>query len=193
MTRSKVLRYNIVAVTLHWLIAAGIFANLAVGLIFSDLPRGAERIALFRLHVSIGLLVLILSILTLAWRFTHRTPALPAMPRWMRLAASSSHYLLYLAIVGIPLSGWLMVSASPGHGLPFFLFDTWPKLPLPGSILNNAGYAHLFHESFESLHVAAAWGLILLLPVHAAAALYHQYVLRDGVLARMVPWMKVLP
>jgi cytochrome b561 len=184
-------RYHGGTIALHWLTAVAIVANIYVGLRFSDLPRGLERLSLFHLHASLGLLVLVLSVLTVAWRVSHPAPALPAgMPRWMTIAANASHHLLYLAMVGIPLSGWVMVSISAtGPGLPYFgLFD-WPWIPFLPSIPRASG--HIYHELFETLHVMAAWGLILLLPVHILAALHHQYRMRDGVLARMVPWMKI--
>lgn len=190
MPKRAPLRYNNVSIALHWLTAAAIIANIYVGLTFSDLPRGLEKLALFQLHASIGLLVLILSVLTVAWRIKTKTPPLPTgMPPWMRLAAKASHHLLYVLIVAIPLTGWLMVSVSAGNrGVPFFgLFD-WPGFPFLTGIARETG--HATHEIFESVHVALAWGMILLVPVHILAALYHQYWMKDGVLARMVPWMK---
>ncbi len=177
------LRYGIPLVVLHWLTGVAVIANLTIGLIFADMPHGPETYALFRLHAAVGATALVLAVALVAFRFAAgcRAPRLPTdMPGWMRRAAYASHTLLYLFIVLVPLAGWLLVSTG-GHGVPFFGL-TVPALPIRG---------HLWHKVFEIAHVTMACGLLVVVPIHALAALYHQYYRRDGVLARMVPWMKV--
>lgn len=181
-------RYGQVAIALHWLIAIGIVANIALGLYFADLPRSdPSKFLLTQTHKSIGLTVLVLSLLRVAWRLAHPVPPLPtSMPRLLKIAARTSHALLYVLIVAIPLSGWLMVSASP-LGLPTMYFGLfpWPQLPFFEGLTRAAkkGFSH----EFGTVHVVLAWSAIVLVPIHILGALYHQFVRRDEVLSRMLP------
>lgn len=182
-------RYGTVAMIFHWVIAGLIIANICLGLYFDDLPRSDPlKFQLIQLHKSIGLTVLVLSVLRLAWRLTHPVPPLPTDLYWgVRLAARASHYLFYFLIIAIPLSGWIMVSGSP-LGLPtnYFHLFSWPnlwfmtELPRPQKIA--------LHDSLESVHNVLAWSAIVLIPLHVLAALYHQYIRRDDVLRRMLPF-----
>ncbi|MEI9993640.1 MAG: cytochrome b [Rhizomicrobium sp.] len=181
-------RYGTVAMTFHWVIALLLIANIALGLYMGDLPRGdPNKFLIFQTHKSIGLTVLVLSLLRLGWRLFHPVPALPlGMHRLAKLAAHATHYIFYFLIVFIPLSGWVMVSASPlGNGTLFFgLFD-WPNLPLFAG--QTRAQLHDTHELFETAHVWLAWSAIVLVPIHVAAALYHNFLRRDDVLRRMLP------
>jgi cytochrome b561 len=182
------IRYGAVAIGLHWLIAAGVLANIALGLYFADLPDSdAEKFWLTQTHKSIGLSVLALSVLRLAWRLLHPVPPLPqSMPALMRFAARATHVLLYFLIVAIPLSGWAFVSSSP-LGLPtlYFGWFAWPDLPYI-SELPRAAKKIVSHE-FGDVHVLLAWSAIALVAIHILAALYHQFIRRDDILARMLP------
>jgi cytochrome b561 len=179
-------RYSAVAITLHWAIAVLIIYNLYLGLQFDDL-HGLAKFNAFQLHKSIGLTVLLLSLARLAWRLTHRPPPLPAeMPRLERFAAQAAHWVLYALMIGIPLTGWVIVSASRTN-LPTLIFKTvpWPHL---GFIHNLAmpirrGIEDQFHE----VHMLLAYGMGLLIILHIAAALKHQFWNRDEVLGHMVP------
>jgi cytochrome b561 len=182
------LRYGAVAMTLHWLIAAALIANIAIGLYMSDLPRGdPSKFQLIALHKSIGLTVLALSVLRLVWRLINPVPPSPAGldPR-LKFAGHALHVVLYFLIVAIPLAGWLMVSvASQGHPTPVFGLFGWPSVPVLSDLSRSAG--HPYHEAFETAHVWLAWSAIILIPLHVLAALYHQFVRRDDVLMRMLP------
>jgi cytochrome b561 len=185
-------RYGAVAMSLHWLIAAAIIVNIVLALVADDLPRGSpERLQMWSTHKSIGFLVLAFSVLRLIWRLTHPAPA-PAknLPAAIRIAGVATHHLLYLLMIGIPLVGWLMVSAgSQGHGTPVFgLFD-WPAFPFLTDLPRSA--AHPWHEGFESAHVLLGWAMICLVPLHVGAALYHHALRKDNVLLRMLPWGKL--
>ena len=190
--RNSALRYGSVAMTFHWLIAAAVLVNIALGLYMSDLPRGdPSKFMIVQLHKSIGLTVLVLSLARVVWRLVNPVPPLPrGMSTLLRFGAHASHILLYFLIVFIPLTGWIMVSASPlGNGTLYFgLFD-WPNLPffagLPRAELRP------YRELFQSAHVLLAWSAIVLLPIHVAAALYHQFLRRDDVLKRMLPGTRV--
>jgi cytochrome b561 len=185
-------RYGLVALTLHWLVAALLIANLYTGLEFSDLPRSDPgKLPLFHLHASIGLTVLVLSVLRLFWRWAGPVPPPPkGLAPWMRIAGRGMHYFFYLAIIVIPLAGWLMVSAgSDGRPIPFFgLFD-WPSFPILSGMAQPS--AHPWRETFETLHVWLAWAMIVLIPVHVLAALYHHFVRDDNVLLRMLPFVRL--
>lgn len=177
-------RYSAVAIALHWLIALAIVALVAIGILMTSLPDTdlARKFALYQLHKSLGITVLALSLLRLAWRLTHRPPPLPGtLKPWERRAARATHIGFYGLIIVIPLLGWAMVSASP-YNIPTVLWGEipWPHLPVPKSAF----------EAFRAGHVLLAFGAVALLVLHVAAALKHHYILHDDVLARMLPFMR---
>jgi cytochrome b561 len=185
-------RYGNVAMTLHWLIAALVLTNLYLGLSFDSYPKGDPSLfQVVQIHKSIGLSVLVLSLARLIWRLVNPVPPLPAgMSPLLKFAAHATHYLLYFLIIAIPLSGWAMVSASrlsiPTHY--FGLFD-WPNI---GFIANMPlDQKHGLHEPLEAIHTYLAWSAIVLVVLHVAAALYHQFFRRDDVLRRMFPGTRV--
>lgn len=187
-TAKTTLRYGTVAMTLHWLIAAAVITNLSIGLYMADLPnKDPGKFELVSLHKSIGLSVLALSVLRVLWRLVNPVPPPPpGLAPWIRFSGQTMHFIFYFLIVAVPLAGWLMVSvASQGHPTSVFgLFD-WPSVPVLSDMTRHAG--HPYHETFESIHRVLAWAFIGLVPLHVIAALYHQFVRRDGVLARMLP------
>jgi cytochrome b561 len=181
-------RYGSVAIALHWLIALGVIANICVGLYFADLPRSdPSKFMLFQLHKSIGLTVLVLSLVRVGWRLVNPIPPLPAsMSPTLRLVARTTQFLLYVLIVAIPLSGWAVVSASP-LGLPTLYFGTfvWPHIPFLADLPRAAKVP--LQKELSGVHVLLAWSAIVLVALHIAGALYHQFVRRDEVLVRMLP------
>lgn len=190
--RNSLLRYGSIAMTLHWVIAALIITNIAIGLYMGGLPRSdPNAFQIFQLHKSIGLTVLMLSLARLVWRLVNPVPPLPrGMSPVMRFLGHTSHFLLYFFMIGIPLSGWLMVSASSmGLGTPFFGLFHFPDAPFLASLPRAS--RHPYHEAFETVHVYLAWATIALVPIHIGAALYHQFLRRDDVLKRMLPGTRV--
>ena len=190
--QNSTLRYGSVAMTLHWLIAAFVIANIVIGLYMSDLPRGdPSKMEFISWHKSIGLTVLALSVLRLVWRLVNPVPpAPPGLNKWIRIAAQAGHHLLYFLIIAVPLAGWLMVSVgSMGHPTPVFGLFGWPSAPVLSDMPRSVG--HPYHEMFETTHVLLAWSMIVLIPIHVLAALYHQFVRGDDVLIRMLPGTKV--
>jgi cytochrome b561 len=185
-------RYGTVAMSLHWLIAALVLTNLYLGLSFDTYPKGDPTLfQMVQIHKSIGLSVLVLSIARLIWRLIHPVPPLPAgMSPALKFLAHATHYLLYFLIIAIPLSGWAMVSTSR-LGLPtswFGLFD-WPNI---GFIANMPlDQKRSLHEPLEAIHMYLAWSAIVLLVIHVAGALWHQFIRRDDVLKRMLPGTQV--
>jgi cytochrome b561 len=168
-------RYDRVASLLHWLIAVMILANWPLGL-FGETIEERSGTSVVWLHKSIGLTVLALSMVRLGWRLLHRPPPLPPMSRWRAAAARFSHAGLYLLMIALPLTGWLRV--SPGkYPLSWFGMFELPKWP----IAQRTPEAALASQSHEVL----AFALLALVAVHIAAALHHQFVLRDSLLRRM--------
>ena len=178
-------RYGAVAMTLHWLIALAIIGMLAVGKYMTGLPdTDPDKFALYQMHKSFGIAVFALTLVRVAWRFTHPVPALPAsMPGWERLAARASHALFYLLMLGLPLSGWLRVSTDR-VGIPtiwFGLFEV-PHFPLVSDTLTHW---------MEDAHELMGNAMILLLIIHVGAALKHHFWDGDSVLRRMLPFTRV--
>ena len=174
--------YTRTAIALHWLMALLILSMIAVGLTMEDFPIRYKFLA-YNLHKSFGLTVLALSLYRIYWRLSHRAPALPdATPRWQRVAAHATHIALYGLMIGMPLSGWIMVSADAKYPTVFFSLFQVPQFPLP------AAYdTHATHEVFEGTHYWLAMGAIGLVALHIGAALKHHFINRDGVLHRMLP------
>lgn len=161
-------RYNAGARTLHWTIAVLILANLASGLLHVAIP----------VHKAIGLTVLVLSLARLALRRTWKAPPYPAsMSRAEVGAAHGVHAVLYLFMIAMPLTGWIIASAGK-YPLTWFGLFAWPKLAVvKGSAVEGIG--HQFHEF-------GGWLLLALVAGHIAAALRHHFVLKDRVLRRML-------
>lgn len=163
-------RYSRVAMWFHWSIAAFVVVNLVIGL-FHDAIGGMA------LHKAIGITVLVLTAGRVAWRLGHRPPPLPAhTPGWEKGVAHATHWTLYLLMIAMPVTGWMMVSAGTRPLTWFGLFDI-PKLPVDKA----AG-------AFGSqAHGLLGWLMLALVVLHVAAALRHRLILRDGILARMAP------
>ncbi len=174
--------YGRVARLLHWLIAALVFIMLAIGWCMDLFPKEWKTSAL-GIHKSIGILILLLATIRLIWRLRHHAPQLPAaMPAWEIRAALSAHYLLYALLFAMPLTGWAMTSAK---GRPAMFLGV---IPLPDLVAPDKALGH----NLESLHGYLAYALAALIAFHAAAALYHHYILKDNILMRMRPplWKK---
>ncbi|MBI1213058.1 MAG: cytochrome b [Alphaproteobacteria bacterium] len=183
-------RYGAVAVTLHWLIAIGIIGMLILGKYMADLPRAdPSRFELIQLHKSFGITILALSVLRVLWRLVNKVPPLPPqMPAWQRYAANASHFLLYVLILAIPLSGWAMVSASP-LGIPTIWFGQFEIPHLPG--LQGFADQHAVEGQLRETHELLGNLMIGLLIIHIGAALKHHFWDRDDVLIRMLPFTRV--
>lgn len=170
--------YTAPAKVLHWLMAILIGGLLGLGFYMADLPLSPEKIQLFSWHKWAGVTLFALVWLRLFWRLVHRPPAYPAsMTRWQQAAAHSGHFALYALMLAIPLSGWLMSSAK---GVQTVWFGV---LPLPDLLSRDKALG----QQLEDLHGALAVGLLVLVGVHIAAALYHYRILRDDILQRMLP------
>ena len=179
-------RYTTVAIVLHWLIALAILGQIGLGLAMTQFKLSPMRqFQLFQLHKSVGITVLSLVLLRVLWRLGHRPPPLPAaMPAVERRAAEGTHLLLYALLLGMPLTGWAVVSASP-FNIPTVLYGLvpWPHLPVLAGLHDKAPVEAVL----KAIHAYGAWVLIAVLALHIAAALRHALLLHDDVLWRMLP------
>ena len=168
--------YTAVAKGLHWLMALLILGLLVLGMYMHDLPLSPQKLALYSWHKWAGVTAFVLVWLRLAWRVTHRPPALPeGMAPLMRLAAHAGHAALYGLMVVIPLSGWLMSSAK---GFQTVWFGV---LPIPDLVGKDKELGDLLQQVHQALNLL----LMLTLAGHVAAALWHHFVLKDDTLRRM--------
>ncbi len=171
-------RYGSVVIGLHWLVALMIFCALAVGLYMHDLPLSPHKLKVYSWHKWIGVTIFLCAVLRVFWRATHPAPELLAsMPRWQKVAANGTHGLLYLLILVIPLSGWLMSSA---YGVQVVYFGV---LPLPDLIGKDKALADQLKELHEGLNIT----MVVVLLAHVGAALKHHFIDRDDILRRMLP------
>jgi cytochrome b561/polyisoprenoid-binding protein YceI len=179
-------RYAPIAILLHWLIAAAIVLQIALaGRMEGHTP---QAFAVTQLHKSVGITILLLSLVRLAWRLTHPPAPLPAaMPRWEKRLAEIVHVGFYGIMIAMPLTGWLMVSASK-TAIPTLLYGVvhWPDIP------GLAGLAPAARKTWAAIgrdgHEIIAKLIYVLLALHVAGALKHQLLSRDEpVLGRMAP------
>ena len=179
MARGDVESWTTTAKLFHWMMALLIFAQIALGLTAVAWRVSPTKLDLFVWHKSLGLLILALLALRLLWRLSHRAPELPwEMPLWERAAAHLSHFLLYALMIALPLTGWVIASAS---NVPFRIFWT---IPLPAITAPDKSVSDLF----ATVHGWLVTLLALVLVAHIGAALRHHYVKGDTVLSRMLPW-----
>lgn len=181
-------KYTGVAMAFHWLVAAGIVANVALAWIWPHLADESVRPAI-NTHKSIGITVLGLAIMRLLWRATHRPPPLPTTyQRWEIGASHATHLLLYVVIVAMPLSGWIMDSAwkdAATHPMQLFGLVEWPRI---GAVMRLAPAARdQVHDVFGAAHAWIAYLLYALFGLHVAGALKHQWIDREPELERMLP------
>jgi cytochrome b561 len=179
VARNDIESWTATAKLFHWLMAALIFAQIALGLVAVSWHVSPTKLNLFVWHKSLGILILALLVLRLLWRLSHRAPELPwEMPLWERAGAQLSHFILYALMVALPLTGWVIASAS---NVPFKIFWT---LPLPAITAPDKAVA----DQFAIVHGWLVTLLALVLVAHIGAALRHHYVKKDTVLTRMLPW-----
>lgn len=201
------LRYTKVAITLHWAIALFIILNLSTGFFLERLPPPVTL-----LHISSGITVLALTVIRVAWRLTHPRPAYPAEYRpWERHLARIVHFCLYALMIGMPLTGWALISANPPLNSAGAAADAhelakvgetshssgpppiWLLIPLPfieplhemGREPSGLPTQRLVHGRFDTAHKLGGWSMLILVLLHLSGALKHQFIDRQRELARM--------
>jgi cytochrome b561 len=171
-------RYTRTAIALHWIVAALILFNLALGLYTVGLPLSPQKLRFFSWHKWVGVTVFMLVTARLLWRLGHRAPALPAtMKPWEVAAAHASHLLLYLLFFAAPLTGWLFSSAAG------FQTVYLGVVPIPDLLSKNKELA----DVLKTLHHWINYTMAAVIVVHAGAALKHHFIDRDDVLRRILP------
>ncbi len=171
-------RWGAVAIALHWLMVLLIFLQLALGRIAEGMALSPDKLKLFVWHKSFGVVILLLVVFRLIWRLRSATPAYPSnMPAWEAGAARFSHALLYLLMLALPLTGWIINSAA---NIPFKVFwlVPWPDITGPDKALQSLA---------SEIHGRLAGLLVMVLIIHIMAALRHHFIKRNDVLKRMLP------
>ena len=172
--------YTRTAIALHWLAAALIVGNLALGVSMVELPLSPLKLRLFGWHKWIGITVFLVASARLVWRYSNPPPPPVAMPEWQRRAAVATHAALYVLMLLIPLSGWIY-SSSTGVSVVYL-----GLVPLPDLVPKDKALAAIL----KAVHVTLNLGLVALVVVHVGAALKHHLVDRDAVLPRMLPFLR---
>jgi cytochrome b561 len=172
-------RWGAVAQSLHWLIVLFIITQFTLATMFDDLPAGARKLTLLSRHKSVGITILMLAVVRLAWRRANPIPLLPdTLKPWERSLAKWTHGLLYVLLFAVPLAGWTMSSA---RGFPVSWFGLFT---LPDLVPKNKA----LYEVLVTTHGILAWTLGTVAVIHLLAALKHHFVLKDDVLKRMLPF-----
>lgn len=182
-------RYTGPAIAFHWLVALGIVINIALALTWEYYPDNAVRPAI-NLHKSLGITVLGLAIMRVLWRIAHRPPALPrGYMLWEARLSHATHIMLYVLIFAMPLTGWAMDSAwDKAAENPMFLFGLfeWPRIGF--IIAMDPATKKAVHDACGEAHEIAAYIVYVLVFLHVAGALKHQWMDKERELQRM--WFK---
>ena len=172
------LRYSSLSIILHWLmllLLASVYACMELREFY---PRGSDfREGLKTWHFMLGLSVFVLVLVRISARVVGGTPPIsPQPPKWQNILAKITHFGLYALMIGMPIGGWLILSAS-GKPIPYF------GLELPALVGPNKALAEQIEEIHETIGTVGYY----LIGLHALAALFHHYVVKDNTLRRMMP------
>lgn len=171
-------KYSPAMIWLHWIIAVLMIVTVVYGLVSGYATTAELTQSAMLVHQSVGTVIFVLVFARVAARFMRPVPPLPpAMPQYQKVLAAIAHTLLYVSLIAFPVTGYLSL-ASRGRTVSMFgLFDL-PRV-VPRSLSTSA--------AATDLHVYAQWALYALIVLHVVAALYHQFIVKDGVLMRMWP------
>lgn len=172
-------RYGTTAIALHWIVALAVAAQIALGWLMQEIPKVpiGPRVNAYNLHKSIGMSILLLMVIRLAWRASHPPPALPSMPAWQVHAARINHWLLYACLFLQPLTGYLG-SAVSGYPVRYF------GMVLPAWAAKDEAMKDLL----SNVHLVNSCVLVAAITTHVLAALKHHFIDGDGLLRRM--WLR---
>lgn len=171
--------YGSVAKFLHWAIFLLIAALLTIGFLMTDMSNGPDKFKIYGIHKATGIIVLMLVMLRLGWKLANVSPLLPdSLHKWEKLAAHLGHALLYVLIIAMPLSGWLMSSAA-GLSVSVFGLFTMPDLIAPDKP---------FGKLMREVHGWLAYAILVMVSLHIIAALLHHFYYKNNVLKRMLPF-----
>jgi cytochrome b561 len=185
MKRNTIHRWGSVSIALHWTIAALILAvQVPLGLTMTAIGQGATQNLLFTAHKMAGILIFVLAVIRLGWRATTRTPELPPdLAPWQAGLARTTHWLLYVLLFAMPLTGFFY-TAFGGYPVPLFGLGD-----LGAVVATNKPVAELF----KATHLYLQYALYTVVALHVAGALQHHFGRQDGILERMISSTKPLP
>ena len=168
-------KFSGVTVSLHWIIAIGMIAMLAFGLVLEEMPRSPDKGELIGIHKSIGVLILFVAAIRVVWRYMNHFPQpLTPMTGWQHTLAKVAHWFLLLGTIFMPVSGIMM---SVGAGYPVNIFG----MPfIPGGEENKT-----LGQIGGVIHGLGGKLLILFVLLHVVGAVKHQFIDKDGTLSRM--------
>jgi cytochrome b561 len=178
-------RWGSVQIGLHWTIAALVLlVQVPAGVTMVAVEPGTVQNVCYNIHKTNGLVIFLLAIVRLGWRWAHPVPGYPSdMPEWQSKLARTTHVLLYVVLFAMPITGFLY-TAMGGFPVPFFmLYDLAPLVPENKPVAEVFNYAHLTLQ----------WVLYITVVLHVAGALQHHYVRKDGILRRMLSSTAPLP
>ena len=169
-------RFTRTAIVLHWLIAVLLIGQFGFGWLLDEIPRNTPARGFWiNQHKSVGLVIGLLILLRIFWRWRHAPPPALPMPTWQRRAASASHLAMYACMVGMPLSGYLASNFSK-HGIKLF------------NIVRLAPWGNddkLLYAVFNQTHKVTAVVFAVLIGIHLLAVVKHTLIDRDRLLWRM--------
>lgn len=177
-------RYGAIAQSLHWSVVLLVVLAWVFGVVGDEIPKGTAEAAVLFVHMSAGLLVVLLTMMRLLWRLADPSPQPErtefgnfAFAEWIGLGAKLAHLGLYMLLVAVPLLG-IAVEFARGKGLPVFgLFEIATPWPADRALARN----------LKGIHELLSHGLMALASLHAASALIHHWIFRDNTLVRMLP------
>ena len=173
----EILRYSLFARAVHWIMALLVFAMVPAGIVMIRISGGVLQNWLFDFHRSVGVLLMVLALVRLAYRVTHPPAPLPAeIPLWQRMAAKATHVFIYGFLILNPFVGWVATSAYGAKISVFGLFT------MPVIVAKDRALA----DQLFGVHMVLGILFTATVALHVAAALYHGIVRRDGVLQRML-------
>jgi cytochrome b561 len=176
--RNTLQNYGLIPSLLHWIMAVLIIGLLILGLYMTGLSISLQKLKLYGWHKEFGILVLMLALMRVLWRLADISPLLPDyMPRSQKIAARVVHYLLYLFMFAMPITGWLVTSAA---GVPVSFFGLFV---LPNLISANESYRVLF----ANIHTWIAYGLMGLIGLHIVATIHHYIFHKHNLIRRIWP------
>ena len=184
----KQTRYSTVAIALHWTIAAAIALQIVLGWRIGDV-EGVTRTAVLQLHKTIGVTILVLTVVRLIWRMVKRPPPVDSsLAPLEKLASHWVHLAFYGLLLALPLTGWGMVSAQRIGAMKLLGGVRWPDFPLisglPGAVQDTLA------DTLDKTHTVLVWVMLAMLALHVLGALKHHFISKDPTVSRMAPGAK---
>lgn len=172
--------WGLIARLLHWVVAAMIVGQVITGWMAENAGSEDASLVLIRNHYQFGIVLTGLILMRILWRLADHAPSADGLqPQWQKLAALGAHSMIYILLIILPVSGYI-VWIHMREAMDVFGLFAIPRLFTPSaddeSLWSGAWYVHYF----------AGWALIGLVLIHISAALWHQFVLRDGLIRRMI-------